>query len=138
MMLKRVISSRKTQGRFGRFIVVGGVTACVQFSTLMIFKRWLSPNFAFTLSFICALSTHYTLNRFWALRSVRQDTARQFVEYLFTAGLSYLINIVLFRIGFNIFGLSVMWAALAAFPPSTLIVFVILNYHVFRHQERAE
>jgi putative flippase GtrA len=132
-MFKRVLPARQTQVRFLRFLVVGGTAALVQLSTLALFKRVLGPDFAFTLSFIVATATHYSLNRFWALPSARRDTGRQLGEYLTTAGLSYLINLGLFRLGLSVIGLSVMWSAVVAVPPSTLVVFLLLNYRVFRH-----
>src|SRR5579859_6376877 len=97
-MLQRVMPARETQGRFARFLIVGGTAAGVQFLTLALFKRWTGPDIAFTLSWMCSTSTHYTLNRFWALPSGRRDTTRQLVEYLLAAGLSYAINIALFQL----------------------------------------
>jgi hypothetical protein len=75
---------------------------------------------------------HYLANRFWALPSARTDSGRQLGEYLFAVGLSYLINLAAFKICTVWIGLGVMWAAFWAIPPSTVVVFLILNYRVFR------
>jgi putative flippase GtrA len=131
-MMKPILPTRETQGRFSRFLVVGGLAAVVQLSSLTLFKQGLGPNLAFTLSFVLSTATHYSLNRFWALPSERRDTAQQLGEYLMTAGLSYLINLSLFRLCLSVIGLSVMWSAVVALPPSTLVVFLLLNYRVFR------
>jgi putative flippase GtrA len=133
-MFKRMLPDRETQVRFWRFVAVGGTTALVQLGSLAVLKRWLAPTLAFSVSFILSTSTHYSLNRFWALPSVRRDRARQFTEYLATAGLSYLVNVSLFNFSLHVFGLSVMWSAVFAVPPSTLMVFLLLNYRVFRHR----
>lgn len=135
-MHKRMLPSRETQVRFFRFLTVGGLSAVVQFLSLALFKRWCSADLAFTLSFICSTSTHYGMNRFWALPSERRDNWRQFGEYLGTAGVSYLINLGLFKLCFNLIGLSVMWSAVIALPPSTVVVFLILNYRVFGKARR--
>jgi putative flippase GtrA len=132
-MIQRMLPTRQTQVRFLRFVVVGGTAALVQLSSLALLKLVLGPNLAFTLCFILATATHYSLNRFWALPSARRDTAQQLGEYLTTAGLSYLINLGLFRLSLGVLGLSVMWSAVVAVPPSTLVVFLLLNYRVFRH-----
>lgn len=137
-MLERVMPGRETQGRFVRFLTVGGTAAGVQFLTLAFFKRWFGPDVAFTLSWVCSTSTHYTLNRFWALPSGRRDTTRQLAEYLLTAGLSYVLNIALFQLCLTVIGLGVMWSAVVAVPPSTVAVFLLLNYRVFRRDGRAE
>lgn len=132
-MFKRTLPDRHTQVRFFRFLVVGGTTALVQFSTLALFKQFLGPTLAFTLSFILATATHYSLNRFWALPSTRRDTVQQFGEYLTAAAISYLINLGLFHLCLSAIGLSVMWSAAVALPPTTLVIFLLLNYRVFRH-----
>ena len=62
------------------------------------------------------------------------DSVQQLGEYLMTAGLSYLINLSLFRLCLSVIGLSVIWSAVVALPPSTLVVFLLLNYRVFRHR----
>ena len=135
-VLKRMLPSRETQARFGRFLAVGGLAAVVQFASLASFRRWLHPDLAFTLSFVLSTSTHYLCNRFWALPSDRRDPVRQFGEYLATAALSYLVNLSLFNLGLDRLGLGVMWSAVLALPPSTLLVFLLLNYRVFRRGSR--
>ena len=75
---------------------------------------------------------HYLANKFWALPSKRTDAGRQLGEYLFAMVLSYTINLGSFKLCMLWFGLGPMWAAFWAVPPSTLVVFLILNYRVFR------
>ena len=86
-----------TRARFLRFFVVGGVGFIVQIGSLALLKSELRPSFAFSVAFALSVATHYSLNRFWALRSVRRDSARQLLEYLATVGVSYLINISVFK-----------------------------------------
>jgi putative flippase GtrA len=76
-------------------------------------------------------TTHYFANRFWALPSVRDDAAQQLGEYLFAVVVSYVINLGAFKLLRNKFKLSPTWATLWAIPPSTIVVFLILNYRVF-------
>jgi putative flippase GtrA len=78
-----------------------------------------------------ALTTHYFANRFWALPSGRDDTVQQLGEYLVAVALSYLINLGAFKLLRLRFKMSSTWAALWAIPPSTIVVFLILNYRVF-------
>ena len=131
-MFKGKLTERATQVRFFRFLVVGASSAIVQFCVLAISKTFLPPRVAFSVSFGVAMFVHYGLNRFWALRSVRLDTHRQFGEYILTVCVSYVLNLTAFALGHEWFGLSVMWAAALAVPPSTLAVFLILNFRVFR------
>ena len=53
-------------------------------------------------------------------------------EYLFTAALSFVINYGLFHLCVDGFGLGKIWSMAIAVPPSTLVVFLLLNYRVFR------
>ena len=131
-MLKRILTRRETQVRFLRFLVVGGTAFLVQVASMKLLLNWLGTNPAFTFSFICSASTHYTLNRFWALPSTRGDAFRQLGEYLATVALSYVINFSLFRLCLDVFGLDKLWSTAVAVLPSTLVVFLILNYRVFR------
>jgi putative flippase GtrA len=131
-MLKRMLPGRETQVRFFRFLAVGGMAYVVQVLTIQLFLLRFGTNLAFTLSFLCSTSTHYTLNRFWALPSERRDTLQQFAEYLGTAALSSGINFSIFRLGLDAFGLDRIVSTAVAVPPSTVVVFLLLNYRVFR------
>jgi putative flippase GtrA len=134
MAIKRILTRRETQVRFFRFLAVGGTACLMQVASMKLFLDWLGTNLAFALSFICSTSTHYALNRFWALPSTRADTLRQLGEYLATAGLSFTINFSLFRLCLDVFGLDRLWSTVVAVPPSTVVVFLLLNYCVFRQR----
>jgi putative flippase GtrA len=134
-MFKRILTHREKQVRFLRFLVVGGTAYLVQVASMKLFLHWLGTNPAFTLSFMCSTSTHYTLNRFWALPSTRGDTWRQMGEYLATAALSYAINFLIFRLCLDVFLLGKLWSTAVAVAPSTVVVFLLLNYRVFRRNQ---
>ena len=131
-MFKAKLTDRETQVRFARFLTVGGTAYVVQVLTMKLFLLRLGTDASFTLSFMCSTSTHYMLNRFWALPSMRTDSWRQAREYLFTAALSFIINYGLFHLCLDVFGLGKIVSTAIAVPPSTLVVFLLLNYHVFR------
>lgn len=122
--------------RLGRFLCVGMASAVVQFSVLWVAKNFLPPTVAFTVSFLFGTAAHYLLNRFWALPSSRADTGQQFGEYLLAVGISYAINTSLFTLCHAWLKLDVMWSAVCAVPPSTLVVFALLNYRVFKAHPR--
>jgi putative flippase GtrA len=130
----KLISDRETRVRAARFLVVGGTSFIVQLAVMNVASgtMGLGTNMAFSLSFVCSTLTHYLLNRFWALPSARVDTWRQAKEYLGTAAISWVINLGVFRLCLDVIGLQKIWATAAAVPPSTIVVFLILNYRVFR------
>lgn len=126
------IPDRETQWRFFRFLVVGLTSLGVQLLTMKLALLVMGKNAAFAVAFVCSTATHYTLNRFWALPSARTDAWRQFRDYAGASALSYVINFALFRLGHDVFGLDELLATALAIPPSTVVVFLILNYRVFR------
>ena len=131
-MLDQIFADATTRMRLLRFLVVGGGSAGVQFGVLAVLRGRMGDTLAFSVSWILSTTTHYLANRFWALPSGRHDPARQFGEYLFTIAVSYAINVAAFAACQKIFGLGLMWATFWAIPPSTVVVFLLLNYRVFR------
>jgi putative flippase GtrA len=126
------LTARETQVRFVRFLVVGGGSAAVQLLILWALKSRWPESVVFSFSWIASTSAHYLFNRFWALPSGRRDTGRQFGEYLATVALSYGMNFAAFKFCRAIMGLNVYWSAFLAIPPSTVLVFLLLNFRVFR------
>ena len=131
-MLKSLFATPESRGRLVRFLVVGGGSAGVQFAVLALIKGRMNDLLAFTISWALSTTTHYLFNRFWALPSVRHDAGKQFGEYLFTIALSWVINTAAFQLCHATLGLGVMWSTFWAIPPSTVVVFLLLNFRVFR------
>ena len=134
-MRKRLLPSRQTQVRFFRSLTVGATAFAVQACVLWVLKRVLAPLTAFSWAYACSVVTHYSLNRFWALRSARRDSGRQLLEYAGTVLIGWLIQSTVFRFCLHTVGLGIMWSNFFAVPPSTVAVILILNYRVFRHAE---
>ena len=131
LMFDSLLTDRETQLRLLRFLVVGGGSALVQVAVLRALKTRMNETLAFSVSWVVSTTTHYFANRFWALPSGRRDTVQQFGEYLVAVAVSYLINLAAFKLLRVKFKMSATWATLWAIPPSTIVVFLILNYRVF-------
>lgn len=131
-MLANFLTDREARLRLFRFLAVGGGSALVQFGVLALLKGRMGDTLAFSISWMLSTATHYLANRFWALPSGRHDPAKQFGEYLFTIAVSWVINVAVFSACQKFFGLGLMWATFWAIPPSTIVVFLLLNYRVFR------
>ncbi len=127
----------KTRDRFLKFVVVGGIGFVVQIAGVAFFKGFLRAGLAFSLGFFLSVASHYTLNRFWALKSTRRDGIRQLAEYLGTVCVSYLVSRSTFELLLRVARLGVMRSTVLSVPPSTLVVFLLLNYRVFRHRHEA-
>jgi putative flippase GtrA len=131
-MRQRMLPSRETQVRFFKSLTVGATAFMVQAGILWGLKRFLAPLAAFSWAYGCSVVTHYSLNRFWALRSARRDSGRQLLEYGGTVLVGYLIQRTVFRFCLFTVGLGIMWSNFFAVPPSTVVVILILNYRVFK------
>lgn len=125
----------KTVGRAMRFLVVGGGSALVQVVLLGGLVGLVHDRVAFVASWVGSTATHYLANRFWALPSGRRDSTRQLGEYLAVTGLSLVIQWAAFECFYSLLGLDAMWSTVLAIPPSTVVVFLILNYRVFRARQ---
>ena len=130
-MFDSLLTDRETQLRLLRFLVVGAGSALVQVAVLRALKTRVGETLAFSISWVVSTATHYFANRFWALPSARDDTVQQFGEYLVAVAVSYVINLAVFKLLRVRFKLSTTWATLWAIPPSTIVVFLILNFRVF-------
>jgi putative flippase GtrA len=130
-MLESLLNDRETQWRLLRFLVVGAGSALVQVAVLRALRTRCGETLAFSISWVVSTATHYFANRFWALPSGRSDTTQQFGEYLVAVALSYVINLGTFKLLRTRFKMGQTWATLWAIPPSTIVVFLILNYRVF-------
>ncbi len=130
-MFDSLLTDRETQWRLLRFLAVGAGSALVKVAVLRLLRARIGETWAFSVSWVVSTTTHYFANRFWALPSVRDDAAQQLGEYLFAVVVSYVINLGAFKLLRNKFKLSPTWATLWAIPPSTIVVFLILNYRVF-------
>ena len=130
-MFDSLLTDRETQWRLLRFLAVGAGSALVQVAVLRLLRARIGETWAFSVSWVVSTTTHYFANRFWALPSGRDDAAQQLGEYLFAVVVSYVINLGAFKLLRTKFKLSPTWATLWAIPPSTIVVFLILNFRVF-------
>jgi putative flippase GtrA len=132
-MPKINLPDREGRVRLVRFLVVGGGTLVVQLAVFWALRRVTTETVAFSVSWVVSTATHYLANRFWALPSARHDSAKQFGEYLFTIAVSYLINLGAYKV-LRALGVPELRSTALAVPPSTVVVFLLLNYRVFRAQ----
>jgi putative flippase GtrA len=118
--------------RLVRFLVVGGCSAVVDFSTLWMLNGRLAPTVAFSCAYVVGIVTHFLLNKYWTFHCVRTDLLKQVMEYLVVLLITYLVQLVCFRAGLAVFHQNIYLAKVVAIPPSTLVGFCLLKIRVFR------
>lgn len=131
-MIKRLIQERQTQVRFIKFFIVGGTCYGLNVLFFSITKLFWMPSLAFTVAFVLSTGCHYSLNRFWALRSSRSDFHIQAIQYLVSVLMSYAISLTCFKLLSLKLGLGLTLAQALSIPPSTVVTFLVLNFWVFK------
>lgn len=127
-----MLPAKETQVRFLKSLTVGGVAFLVQYGALWILKGFMAHLTAYHWAYAISVVTHYSLNRFWALKSSRRDTGRQLLEYLGTVLVGLVIQFSIAWFCVRVVHIYIMWVPVFAVPPSTVAVILILNYQVFR------
>ena len=91
-----VISNPRERTRFIRFAVVGIIGAIVDFGVMNLLVNLLSIPFviAGTISFICAILSNFTWNRFWTYPDSRSKSVpRQLMEFTIVSVIGLAIRI---------------------------------------------
>jgi putative flippase GtrA len=96
-----ILSNPRERSRFLRFAVVGAIGAVVDFGMMNLLTRLVGMRlvWAGTISFICAILSNFTFNRFWTYPDSRsKHLARQLVEFslISVMGLAIRIPILAF------------------------------------------
>lgn len=125
-----------------RFILVGGFSAIVDLgSTLFLrFAFEMSDNLSKTIGFILGTLTAYLINRRWTFNAA--PSKRRFVITMITYGLTYLVQIGLYKVGIpwlEGFGLNDFWVRVFSFViaqgAATILNFLIQRFIIFRVRE---
>ena len=119
--------------RLGRFLVVGGTAAGVDFAVLSLLHFELVPTAAFSIAYASGVITHFLLNKYWTFRCVRTDLLRQVGEYLLVVLVNYILQLIVFRSVLSVWpAISIYIAKAAAIPAGTVPGFFLFKKHVFR------
>jgi putative flippase GtrA len=83
-----ILSESKERVRFLKFATVGAIGAVIDFGVMNVFTHFLGFKlvYAGTISFICAVLSNFTLNRYWTYPDSR---SRHFLHQL---GMFFLVN----------------------------------------------
>lgn len=94
--MSTILTNARERGRFLRFAAVGVMGAVVDFgvANLLVHLAHASLTAAGTISFICAIISNFTWNRYWTYPDSRsKHAARQLVEFTLVSVAGLLIRI---------------------------------------------
>jgi len=120
--------------RFGTFLIVGGLTALLNFSVFMALWKWLhmSDTVAVSLSYAVALLFHFTMNRVWTFQSTQDARGPQIVRYAVMAGVNYGITLTVLNLATRMLGWTPPVGLCAAIVATTLCGYAMSRRWVFR------
>jgi len=92
-------ATRREAKRFGKFLVVGATGAVVDFGAFNVMLRVLgfNPVLAQSISFVLAVSSNFTWNRYWTYPESRsKPIARQFAQFFALNLMAWLVRTPIF------------------------------------------
>jgi putative flippase GtrA len=152
MKLIRWIISEFFNIQFMKFILVGFLNTAVDFGILnllmVIFRVYAGWSFSLfkAISFSCAVTNSYFLNKFWTFQKEDKAKIQEFSKFLIISIIALLINVSLSSFLVNKIGPQfnispILWANLSALVTvgvTILINFFGYKYLVFKKIKKAE
>jgi putative flippase GtrA len=115
-----------------RFATVGASVALIDFSSVAVLSRLLSPLVAVSIAYFIGVTCHFLLNKFWVFRCRRKDYGKQLIQYGLVVLNNWFITIVVVQLCLSTFTSNVLIAKLCAIPCATLCNFLLMQMVVFR------
>ena len=120
--------------RFGTFLIVGGLSALVNFGAFMMLWKGvrLNDNVAVSGAYAISLLCHFTLNRAWTFKSTQAARAPQIVRYAVMASVNYGITLGVVNLTTRMLGWTPPVGLCAAIGATTLSGYSMSRRWVFR------
>ncbi len=120
--------------RFGTFLVVGGLSALLNFSVFMALWKWfhLSDNLAVSVAYVVAILFHFAMNRMWTFQSTQGARIPQIVRYAVMAAVNYAITVAVVNLATRVLGWTPPVGLCAAIGATALSGYAMSRRWVFR------
>lgn len=124
-----MIDTKKEQGRFFRFAVVGVIGAVIDFGTfnLLTLVFHVPALFAQIISFTLAVLSNFIWNRYWTYPDSRDKTVQhQLLQFLFVS----LIGLIIRTLIFNQLESGLVWLSGQVLPKDFFIPYTIIGHNL--------
>ena len=130
----RLGNDRRTQLLLIRYVAIGGFVFCVDVATFQaLLRAGLILPAATSLSFLLAMATHFTLNRFLNFRNFERTIVQQLGTYLIVAAVALLIQNGAVLSGVYLLGWPPLLAKIAGIAINLPFSFLGHRYLTFGH-----
>lgn len=127
-------NDRRTQLLLIRYVAIGGFVFCVDVATFQaLLRAGLILPAATSLSFLLAMATHFTLNRFLNFRNFERTIVQQLGTYLIVAAVALLIQNGAVLSGVYFLGWPPLLAKIAGIAINLPFSFLGHRYLTFGH-----
>ncbi len=139
--LRRLSDDRQTQLLFARYLLIGGFVFCLDIGSFQVFLKSgafrafgpYSLAVVTAASYLLAVATHFTLNRFLNFRNFERTIVQQARTYVVVAALCGAIQLAVVEGGVHILGLPPLVAKILAVAINVPIGFLGHRYLTFGH-----
>lgn len=115
-----------------RFVIVGLAVMVVFIGLNWLFGRWLGKDASFVLAYPPAVALHFWLNKTWTFGCARTDSIRQFSEYAVMVGVTFVVQVAVFK-GLTATTSLPGWIAAGASNVAQMsITFTAMQFRVFK------
>jgi putative flippase GtrA len=95
-----------------RYLVIGALTALVDFATLYLLavcRHW-NTALAAAIAFLVALIIHFTLNKYYNFKSFDRSVRAQLRTYIAVTVVNFLSTIIFIHLFTNYVGIPILWS----------------------------
>jgi len=120
--------------RFGTFLIVGGLTALLNFSVFMVLWKWfrLNDTVAVSVAYVVSILFHFTLNRAWTFQSTQGARKPQIVRYAVMAAVNYGLTVGVVNLATRMLGWTPPVGLCAATGATAICGYAMSRLWVFR------
>lgn len=127
-----MLADRRTRALFLRYVTIGGFVFCIDVGSFALFVRagFLLP-IATSLSFLLAVTAHFTLNRVWNFRNFERTIVQQARTYVVVGAFALLVQNAAVLAGVRLFGLPAVVAKVIGIAINVPLGFLGHRYLTF-------
>ena len=132
------ISLPERVGRMFRFGCVGAIVFGLDLGLVFVLGKFLPALVAVTIAYFLAVCANFCLNKWWVFRAANRRLFQEVLAYCFTAFLCWCCTIACVKAALAWLTHDLLWAKVAAVPPTMALGFCLMRWVVFQPTSQGE